>query len=918
MAKSAHMEGPKNVHSLIGGLAQALKGFSMPRSSTLISEELKKLSDEIKKEKKYSCSSTVLTAAPSQQYSEPVSLPSSTPGEDSSATVFKRHSQHTFNYENTSAPSLSALSTPSCSTAQIDYSNGYDVADHPNTGNNVGTNFGTHVNHFPNNSYPCQSRTISPSNSSFPQTISPASSQIHPNSDTDILYHPESLLKLLSDDSDFIPDSTEVSRESHCNFQPSEQDPSLQCPTGTAILRLPEYIKAPARIFPLVIGSETYGLPYQDNGSTVAVTFNVVHAAGEFVVAKVTGCGPFDTSAPNPGGIILTLADEIKVLHNKSVSEMTIDEQIQYHSLKEEQNEVIAESIKKFNQQQRNSTESASGVTHPEQTKNMEEDIQYLNVGSDVVGTVVKVPEGDSLGLISCEINDDFITVPFTALEIPMVGGETVLFDLELNCKTKKTEAKRVKLAPLDTNLKNEKNTKLNGMQRKKSRNVKDRHLPMIASPPSTFSPQKITKCGMVGKIMSLPTKNRDGVIKLYVEKHYTRADFKLSTCGDQFRTEVAVQFDLNVWFDTSSPFEAVNVKLADKDVVVGRYSLQSFICEELPDGKHWSLEDFKRLLLLLRESATQSYDWKSMSQSLKRSQGDIKNFLHIFVMKINKTTDPALNGTYNKQQLDKFVSNINQIKTTKRHNVCNNENVPLSERRRSRTSSAKETPVPKTQSKLVIKNGAKKASGKEKPPSPKTFTELKSNKRPKLAPAPPVPMVDSISKSDSVNQQTSQTTSSHFSPHQSFVAKNLQSWSKVPEVPGDQAVNSVLGDVFSSCGEHTSQPMSSSGDTSEADAVPDLGAVYRYIGALLANEKNSKDIPVKLNEIESKIVVYLLQDLFDDMSKRNLLPHKQFLLQRYFDFTGTKTSGRTPINPFKLKGFLLHLPEPQTQRGAD
>ena len=69
---------------------------------------------------------------------------------------------------------------------------------------------------------------------------------------------------------------------------------------------------------------------------------------------------------------------------------------------------------------------------------------------------------------------------------------------------------------------------------------------------------------------------------------------------------------------------------------------------------------------------------------------------------------------------------------------------------------------------------------------------------------------------------------------------------------------------------------------------------------------------------MESKIVVYLLQDLFDDMSKRNLMPHKQFLLQRYFDFTGTKTTGRTPINPFKLKGFLLHLPEPQTQRGAD
>ena len=67
----------------------------------------------------------------------------------------------------------------------------------------------------------------------------------------------------------------------------------------------------------------------------------------------------------------------------------------------------------------------------------------------------------------------------------------------------------------------------------------------------------------------------------------------------------------------------------------------------------------------------------------------------------------------------------------------------------------------------------------------------------------------------------------------------------QVPEVPGDQAVNSVLGDVFSSCGQHTSQP--SGGDTSE----PDLGAVYRYIGALLAEENSSEDIPAKLNGLE-------------------------------------------------------------------
>ena len=43
---------------------------------------------------------------------------------------------------------------------------------------------------------------------------------------------------------------------------------------------------------------------------------------------------------------------------------------------------------------------------------------QYLNVGSDVVGTVVKIPDSNSPGLISCEINDDFITVSFASMDI--------------------------------------------------------------------------------------------------------------------------------------------------------------------------------------------------------------------------------------------------------------------------------------------------------------------------------------------------------------------------------------------------------------------------------------------------------------------------------------------------------------------
>ena len=43
---------------------------------------------------------------------------------------------------------------------------------------------------------------------------------------------------------------------------------------------------------------------------------------------------------------------------------------------------------------------------------------QHQIIGWDLVGTVVKIPENDSPGLISCEIDDDFITVPFLEAEI--------------------------------------------------------------------------------------------------------------------------------------------------------------------------------------------------------------------------------------------------------------------------------------------------------------------------------------------------------------------------------------------------------------------------------------------------------------------------------------------------------------------
>jgi hypothetical protein len=197
-------------------------------------------------------------------------------------------------------------------------------------------NWETPLNKFPNNPDTIDHKSIPTTIHSFAQVIDSPLHQINTDSETDILYQPESLLKLLTDDSDLMPHSSVVSTDIQSDYpQPSADISSQPKPTtATAILRIPEYIKAAARLFPLVIGSETYALPYNDSGSTVVVLFQVVHAAGEFVVAKVTGCGPFDANKPYPDGIMLTLADEIKVIHTKSLSEMTIEEQIQYHSLK--------------------------------------------------------------------------------------------------------------------------------------------------------------------------------------------------------------------------------------------------------------------------------------------------------------------------------------------------------------------------------------------------------------------------------------------------------------------------------------------------------------------------------------------------------------------------------------------------------
>ena len=303
------MDGQKSVHSLIGGLARTLRGFSMPKSSVVISQELKKLSDEIKKEKlsSYPKSSVVGKDHPkaASQFQTVTR-----------ANIFTAPSE--VQLQNSTCSSANPIrsdmpSTPSCSTAQ------------------------SNIELSGNRTYNYVHPKCSENPSTGSQSIN-LEAQTQPNADSDILYQPESLLKLLSDDTDLFPHSSVVSRELSSDEHPPPtkemSTPAAVSQMNPTIIKIPKYIKAPARIFPVVIGQESYALPYQDCGSTVVVIFNVVHAAGEFVVAKITGCTPYDNNMPYPEGITLSLADEIKVIPSKKISEMTIDEQLHYHKLK--------------------------------------------------------------------------------------------------------------------------------------------------------------------------------------------------------------------------------------------------------------------------------------------------------------------------------------------------------------------------------------------------------------------------------------------------------------------------------------------------------------------------------------------------------------------------------------------------------
>lgn len=73
---------------------------------------------------------------------------------------------------------------------------------------------------------------------------------------------------------------------------------------------------------------------------------------------------------------------------------------------------------------------------------------------------------------------------------------------------------------------------------------------------------------------------------------------------------------------------------------------------------------DLKHLLKLLRDSPhTGKYDWKEFSRIMKRPQGEIKNFIHIFAMKRKEGLGQVIpNGNF-KKYLDDLVVTLKKLK---------------------------------------------------------------------------------------------------------------------------------------------------------------------------------------------------------------------------------------------------------------
>lgn len=88
----------------------------------------------------------------------------------------------------------------------------------------------------------------------------------------------------------------------------------VSVPAKNVLVNIPEYVSVPAKYFPLIINpTETYLLPYQNNGQCVAIQLNVVQSLGEIIVAKVSGCSQLDSTTSFPEELILSLENEVKI-----------------------------------------------------------------------------------------------------------------------------------------------------------------------------------------------------------------------------------------------------------------------------------------------------------------------------------------------------------------------------------------------------------------------------------------------------------------------------------------------------------------------------------------------------------------------------------------------------------------------------
>ena len=301
------MDGPNNIHELVGNIAKALKNANLPRPSALINIEEDNFSNAATNRCKNRTIDNNLSSINAFSHVNYNVLSPDVNPSVCEITSVQTNPDQTVN-------SHSDLNKSSNDPYTI-FQNNYDAQ-----------NNSTSVHHLD------ESDRRQDSNLQAPCTTT---------GQHQVLIEPDSLLKLLSNETDadvFPHTSIEYTSEKDVLTNKNRNDNVLNYQSVSAkgvMLRIPDYVKVPAKIFPVIIGTETYILPYYDNNTTIVLGMNVKLAAGQYVVAKVVGCGSLDPNTSlYPEGIILTLQDEIKFLQAKSTSEMTVNEQIQFREMK--------------------------------------------------------------------------------------------------------------------------------------------------------------------------------------------------------------------------------------------------------------------------------------------------------------------------------------------------------------------------------------------------------------------------------------------------------------------------------------------------------------------------------------------------------------------------------------------------------